>query len=193
MPLRYRETGTTGPLPLTVKEVKSYLKIDSDADEEVITLLISAVTSYAEGYTSRDLRTRSWIATLDCFQDRMELRKSEITSITSIKYFDTTPIEQTVSADDYYLRKDHWWGVVLRKKSASWPVDVDTEQAEQRITIEFKTILPTNFDEIKVALLQLVANLYENRGDCETEADAAGLASAFGSLGLLSQFRIPRI
>lgn len=201
MSTRYTAPGEPGPYPLTVAEVKVYLKIDIKSDDDVITLLIQAATQFAETYTGRDLRTRTWTATLDRFKethsDRIELRRNQIGVINFVKYFndETTPVLTTVDAADYYLKKEQWWSYVVLKAFSSWPADVDGEQEEQRITVEFITILPVNFEEIKVALLRILAAMYEDRGDCggcSTSAQAAMMASMIAG-PFLTQFRIPRI
>ena len=67
--------------------------------------------------------------------DPMELRRSKISSIVSVKYFNNaaTPVEITVDASNYFLRKGQWWGEVLLKDSGTWPSDLDTDETEQRI------------------------------------------------------------
>lgn len=201
MATRYTATGSPGPYPVLLADVKSYLRVDSTADDDVITLMIEASTQFAETYISRDLRTRSWIATLDRFveefTDRIELRRNQIDTITAVKYFnnETIPVETTIPATDYYPRKGQWWGYVVLKSTSDWPDDLDDVQEEQRITVEFTTIPPVNIEQIQLALLRMIAAMYENRGDCGgcgTSAEAANLAGRLGG-PFLSQFRIPRI
>ncbi len=186
-----------GSPPLLTKTVKDYLKIDLSEEDDLIDLLIEAVTQFAETYTGRDLRTRVWIATFDCFEARMLLRRNQVGVVGPILYFndEDTPVETTVDSTTYYPRKGTWWTEVLLKSSADWPDDVDTEQEEQRITIEFTTILPVDIEEIQVALLRALAAMYENRGDCGgcgTALEAATMASKVAG-PFLGQFRIPRI
>lgn len=198
MSTRYAVSGTPGPYPLTVAEVKAYLKIDTSADDDVITLLIQAATQFAEKYTGRDLRTRVWVATLDRFNethtDRLELRRNQVDTITSIKYWndEDTPVDTTVDAADYYPKKEQWWTYAVLKSSSDWPDDVDDEQEEQRIRVTFTTVLPECLEEIKVALLRILAAMYECRGDCGTSAQAAVMASKVAG-PFLEYFRIPRI
>ncbi len=198
MSTRYEETGSPGPLPVLLEEVKAYLKIDTDADDAVITLLIEAATQFAERYTGRDLRTRTWVATLDRFTethtDRIELRRNQIKAISSVKYWNDadTPVDTTVDAGDYYLVKGQWWAFAVLKASACWPTDVDDEQKEQRIRVTFTTVLPVAIEAIKVALLRILAQMHERRGDCDSPEKAAALASAVAG-PFLGTFRIPRI
>lgn len=190
-PALYVLSEPTGPLPITRDEVRGFLRIDHTAEDDLLDLLILGATEFAEKRMGRDLRTRTWLALFDCFQDRMILKRSLVDAITSITYFDSVPSEQTVAATVYFLKKHILQSeIVLRYDDQSWPTDLDESQEEQRITVTFTTSLPDRMADIKVALLNLVGWMYRSRsGACDTLEDATVLASQ----GPLSLNSIPRI
>ena len=53
--------------PVSLAEVKSYLRIDGTADDAVLTILIASARRSAEEYTKRAFITQTWQLTLDRF------------------------------------------------------------------------------------------------------------------------------
>ena len=51
--------------PVTLAELKAWAKIDTDADDALITSLLAAARQAAEDYTRRSFITQSWRLTLD--------------------------------------------------------------------------------------------------------------------------------
>ena len=161
------EPSTT---PLTLAETKSYLKDPPDADDILVTCLIETVTEYAELYMKRDLITRTYKTFRDDFSDCLELRRSPSQSVTSVKYF-LDSVLTTVSTDIYFLTQETAFSKLALKLNQVWPTDEDN--IEQAVEIIFKsgfgdteTTIP---EDIRTALLQHVAALYENRGDCSCD------------------------
>ena len=81
--LNYRyELSDGGDLPINLKEAKDYLKIDGGTDNQVIQDLLATAVQFGEGYTGRDFRVNTWLLYVDCFEDRILLRKTQVASIT---------------------------------------------------------------------------------------------------------------
>jgi uncharacterized phiE125 gp8 family phage protein len=179
------ELKTPGVMPVTLAEAKAHMKVTSDEDDDLITALIEAVTQWAEAYTGRDSRENVWTLTIDEFEDRIELRRSPVASITSVKYIVSgSPV--TISSSVYYLKKGHQWSEILLQEDQTWPTDLD--EIEAGIEIEFKTEAPRHLGRMKAGMLQHIALLYENRGDCDADT-----AKSSGATLLYDQFRIARI
>lgn len=187
MPLTYTYTLTdNGTLPITLKQAKAYLKVDTDADNAVIQDMIAAVVQFAERYTGRDMRPKTWQLELDCFEDRILLRKSQVASITSVKYIVSgSPV--TIDSSVYYLKSGYQFSEVLLQADQVWPDDLD--EVEAGIEIIFVTQAPRYIEQYKIGALEHLAFLYANRGDCDV--NSAALKS--GASEKYDQGRIQRI
>lgn len=91
----------TGPTfePITLAQAKVHLKTDpNDTSEDAfIGNLITSVREQAEWYTRRVLCDQTWELRQNIFDKaRIDLEKTPVRSITSIKYIDLAGIEQTI-------------------------------------------------------------------------------------------------
>lgn len=187
MPLTYTYTlNDNGTLPITLKQAKAYLKVDNDADNAVIQDMIAAVVQYAERYSGRDMREKTWQLVVDCFEDRILLRKSETASITSVKYTVDGSLS-TIADSVYYLKAGHQFSEILLQEDQKWPDDLD--KVEAGIQIIFVTQTPRYIEQYKVGAFEHLAFLYANRGDCDV--NVAALKS--GATEKYDQGRIQRI
>ena len=50
----------TGSEPISLEDAKLYLRVDTDADDDLITMMISAARAEAEGKTRRVIRSSTW-------------------------------------------------------------------------------------------------------------------------------------
>jgi len=110
--------------------------------------------------TGRAIVSQVWEVVLDDFSDAMMLPKGPVQSVTSVKYFDTEEVEQTVSASDYVLdsASDPAW--VVKAEDATWPTVAD---GVNNVTIRFVAGYSAVPPELKAAILLLVAHFYDNR------------------------------
>ncbi len=173
-------------LPITLTRAKSYLKIETDEDNAILADMIATVVQFAERYTGRDFRKKTWSLTIDKFTDRICLRKSQINSIGNVQY--TVDGALVIIANTvYYLKKGYGFSEVLLQDGETWPTDLD--DVEAGIIIVFSTNTPRYIEQYKTGLLEHLAFLYQNRGDCNV--DSAAVKS--GAIQLYGQGRIQRI
>lgn len=156
--------------PLTLTEAKTYLRVSGTVDDALITMLIKAATAYAERHMKRDLITRTYKTLRDSFSDCLTLRRSPAQSIVSIKHT-VGGVQETVSSSVYFLTIDNAFPSVELQDGQAFPTT--TDNVPQSVEIIFKagfgdaeTDVP---DDIRTALLQHVAALYSNRGDCTVD------------------------
>mgnify|MGYP000365478232 CR=1 FL=1 len=71
--------------PISLAEAKAHLRVDTSADDSLITSLIVAARKYFEERTRRSLITQSWKLTLDDFPTEFTLTRPPIQSVTSVK------------------------------------------------------------------------------------------------------------
>ncbi len=190
-------------VPVTLAVAKSYLKLPPSvtADDDLVTLYLSAATDFAEHYMGRDLRDKTWTLFLDTFPERIALRRFPVDSITSIRYLDDvtpTPSQQTVASSVYFLKHNVQISEVLLDIDQIWPIDVNCK--EGTVEVLFVTVGDagrggngTEYkDQSHTGILRHVAYLYENRGDCDPSS-AASSAKLSGATFLYDQFRVVRV
>lgn len=162
--------------PLTVQEVKDFLRVDSDAEDTLLGVLIDAATEVAQHYLGRFLLTTVieefydffpvYKTGVDPFQgDRniIYLSRGPVQSVASVKYIDGNGDEQTVTATDY--RTDLVSEPARIMPDYGWYGTKDTVNAViVRYTSGYTQAsdVPAN---IKVALLLIIAEMYEKRVD----------------------------
>jgi len=174
------------PIPITLDVVKKYMKLTTDKDDQVITDIIEVAVVWGEKYTGKSFRPHTWNLLLDEFADRMELRKSLVDAITSVKYLVDASLS-TVSSAVYYLKQGHQFSEVLLAYDQTWPTDADI--IEHAVEIIFTTEAYRNPEVIDVGLRKHITHLYENRGD----NDIGSAAKLSGATFIYDQFTTPRI
>ena len=207
-------------LPVTLGTVKSYLKITSTADDDLIKIFINAATEFAEGFTRRDFITRTYETFRDFFSDSVsegyytfgenpvlgsagiknsgnvgfELRRSPLQSVEQIEYFSGGSLS-TVTASTYYNTVETDYSEVLTVDGADWPDDADRRL--QAIKITFKTGFGDSNNDMPAwvteGILQHVASMWANRGDCSACGDGTGVLVPAVSKTLYLQNRIENL
>ena len=181
-------------LAVDLSNVKSYLKVDTTTDDDLITALIKTATKLVEGYTRRELLNKVFTMYLDFFPfGRMhgntvesnfnnytiQVKRSKLQSISSIKYYSNeilTTLDPTLydfSIDNDYSR------IYLIDSNSTFP---ETDERKQAVEIEFiagygvsNTLIP---DALKTAIKIIVTYMYENRGDCVSGSELIMLSGA---------------
>jgi len=151
--------------PLTLDEVKSYLRIDSSLDDFYVYSLIVAARKYCENFQNRAYITQTWEMALDYWENKtVEIPKGNLQSITSIIYKDSAGISTTISSADYVVSTRGIVGRVTPTYSKSWPSF--TPYPLDPIVIKFVCGYGTADDvpdTIKQAMYLLISHWWENR------------------------------
>jgi uncharacterized phiE125 gp8 family phage protein len=183
-----RSVDSVGDYPVTVSEAKSHLRIDSSDDDSYISALVGAARNIAENYTNRSFYTQTWVMTLPYFPyGSIELKRGEVQSITSLKYYDSDNSLQTWDATNYRL--DNSSDIGLIEPSDGWPSNVYERSNAVEITYitgwTSHTLIPS---AIKQACLLIIGHLYENRQDVVIGSQVNEMPQA--SKYLLDPYRI---
>lgn len=173
--------------PVSLADMKSYLKVTTATDDTLIQAMIDAATGWGEKYTGRDFRAITWELLLDKFTDRIELWRDPVASITTVKHLVSSALT-TVDASVYYLKKLTQKSEILLNEDKAWPTN--TDDREQAIEIRFVSEGYFCQDSIIQAIKRHVAFWYRNRGDC---SDCKSAASGSGVTSTYDQFRISRV
>lgn len=108
--------------PVTVDEFKAWSRDPSSTEDAVISVIIMGVRETAEKYLNRALITQTVDQFLDSFPDsEIELERTPVQSITSVKYYDDAGILQTLDPANYTLDNATVPGWLLPAVNAQWP------------------------------------------------------------------------
>lgn len=127
---------TVGPvnLPIDLADVKDHLRISS-SDTQHNTLLtrhINAAAEQVEQDTGRTAIRATFVQSLDEFEDEILLHRGPLQSVSSVTYYDTDGVQQTLSTDIYGV--DTARGMVHRKIDQQWPA---TNRERNNVAITF--------------------------------------------------------
>lgn len=159
--MRYQLANAGGTTPIELALAKSYLKVPTNDDDTIITLLINQAINYVEAQIGRELRTNSWIAFFDSFDDDLVLRKNIVEEITELRYvYEGSSV--VLDPSYYVLVRDALHARVELASGYSWPT---TDTGREKVAIYFQTRATNKIDQVRLCMLQHIAYLYENRGD----------------------------
>lgn len=151
---------------VTLEEAKLHLRVDGTDEDALIGGLISAAREWAEHYTGRALAPQTLEMALDQFpEDFIDLDLPPVSSVTSIKYTDSTGVEQTLATDQYAFSLYGEARRISLTYGNSWPT---TQAIANAVRIRYVTGYTTTPKAAKAAILLMVGHLYANREDVTT-------------------------
>lgn len=116
----------TGPElePMLLAAAKLQLRMGSDTTEDAaVTRRIQAARAQGEQYTHRGWLTQTWRYTQDEWADEMQLpMAAPLQSITSVKYYDASGVQQTLSSSVYHVDTLSEPGRITLAPLQTWPV-----------------------------------------------------------------------
>lgn len=174
--------------PVSVAETKTYLRIDGSDEDTLLATLIGSATRTLEEELSMKFISQVWDFFADSFgegrkapwwdgsrdmaisalmsTDPMNLPFGRIISLDQFSTYPDSGVPVNETVGNYIV--DTWskQGRISLKTGASWPVTVLRSVGGIRIrcTVGFGDAAAVPQD-IKQAIMELVAHMYENRGD----------------------------
>lgn len=146
-------------LPVTLTEVKDHLRITHDTQDDLLTIYLKAAIEEVEAHTGLTLAQTTFYGYTESIGEEVEIKKYPLSSVASVKYYDSDGVQQTMNVANYRL------------DSISIPPKVIIEDVpsvyyrSDAVTIEFTAGYSSIPDGIKAAILLQVGYLYENSGD----------------------------
>lgn len=214
----YTVTEAPGTQAVGIEEVKNHLKVTGTNQDALISLYLDSAIDYAEKFTRRDFITRTYKTFRDSFPGisegyyqfggnaslgslafaggnlGFEIRRSKFQSVELVQYF-KLGVLTTVDAAIYYNTIEDDYSEILTIDGGTWPEDADRRL--QAIQITFKsgfgdaeTDMPSWIAE---GVIQHVADMYANRGDCGDFGDSKGMFLPRVSRMLYLQNRIENL
>ena len=161
-------TVTTEPTeePLSVKEVKLFLKEEQETNNALIKNMIVGARKICEAKTNRRLVTQTITLYLDEFpDDEIEIQGSPIQSITHVKYYDTDNALQTLDSSNYQIDTTTEPARFDISYSGTFPSTYDRFGAAQITFVAGYGLGISVPDNIKQAMYLMIGHWYENRED----------------------------
>lgn len=160
----YYEVTASGSEPLSVEDAKTFLRIETDADDDLLEILITAARISAERLTNRSFITRTWRASFpgsDC-NGQNELAKNPITAVTLVEELIDEDAGTWQAVTDTRLMLTSTFAKIRYPEVIYPPIE-----APYGVRVTFTggySVLPK---DLLQALKMHVAFMYENRGDVE--------------------------
>ena len=171
--------------PLTLSETKSYLRVDTSGDDTLITSLIVTARRLAEEHMQRAIITQTlqlFIDTLEDYEDplwegmrtgpylnyyknNIDLPMPTVTSISHIKTYDDSDNATTFANTKYFLDNAKQPARIVLRTGETFPTALRVANAIEVKYVTGYADASSVPEPIKFALFQIIAFLYEHRGD----------------------------
>jgi uncharacterized phiE125 gp8 family phage protein len=178
---------TTAPVnePWTLSDVKNYLKVDTSADDTLITTLISAARQAAESYLNMALITQTVTEKLDRLNSpTLYLSVSPVISVSNFQYADSQNTTQTFASTNYVVDTFSKPARLSLAYGKTWPTLYgNINDVTITYTAGFGTEASGVPTQIRQAMLMMIADSYDNREDYVKKMPTA-------SQYLLDQYRV---
>ena len=171
--------------PVTLQEVKEYLRVDDATDERVIRPYIESARRFCEEHTGRALMTQTLTLFLDAFQDMesplwegmrtgpylnyyknyVVLPRSPVVSVTHVKTYNDSNEATTFASSKYYLDSIREPSRIVLRTGTTFPTSLRVANA---IEVQYVTGYTSQYnipEPLRLGILQHIAYLYEHRGD----------------------------
>lgn len=110
-------------------EAKTWMRVDSTTDDDLISRLLRRADDYVERFTSRQILADTRTEYFDTFADPLILPRPPLKEIISVKYLDVNGTEQTLATSVYSRDKIAEPGCVRLAYGQSWPATRDVKNA----------------------------------------------------------------
>ena len=136
--------SVTGSEVITTQDVKDFVRIDTDADDDIIDRMITTARIWCENYIGKDIVAKNRTFYFQQVDQRFTLPFSPISSISSVTSKDVAVDYDTYGLDDTMI-------------------EIGTLPAEEVKVTYVTTGLSDSL--VKEAILHLVSTYYDNRSD----------------------------
>lgn len=199
--------------PLSLQETKDYLRLDSQTDDTIVRSFLINARQFVEEYLGRSLITKTYKYSMDYVEELdiplwegtkvgpdMTIRRRYVTlprppliAVTSITAFDDSDTGTVFSTDKYYVDNQREQGRVILRNGETWPTALRVANAIEIVYTAGYGADPTDVPEpIRLAMLQYITYMYENRGDTndmpKMPASIVTLLQPYRVLGLGNPF-----
>ena len=181
-------TAATTPA-FTTDQMKTFLKVDTTADDTLIDNLVQAATESCQVYTNRYFIDTVVIQYSDKWEALSSLYKSPVDSVTHVKYYDSDDTLQTWASSNYIVDSSYEPARITLAVDKSFPSLSDRANAiEVKYTVGYGTASTDVPEGIRTAIALTCGNWYANRQSVITGRTATELP--LSSQYLLDQYKV---
>ena len=172
--------------PITLAEAKTFLRVDASDEDALISAQISAATRRLEALTDKKFVSQTWDVFFDSLPCKskddwwdgtregalselyapnkfLDLPFGPLISVTGVYTYDEDDTEYEFASSNYSIDTAGPFGRIALKIGATWPSTILRPVNGLRVRGVFGySNLP---DDIKEAVKQFTAKIYEHRGD----------------------------
>ena len=169
----------------TLSEVKNYLKVDTSADDTLITTLLQSAREVAERYLNQALITQTITEKLDRLSNpTIYLSVSPVIAVSSFQYQDGVNSTQTYDAANYVVDTFEKPARLSLAYGKTWPTLYgNINDVNITYTAGYGSTAASVPMQIRQAILMMIADSYDNREDYVKKLPTA-------SEYLLDQYRV---
>jgi len=189
MAVIYRRLTNPTAEPLTLEEAKAHLRVEVDADDDLITALISAARQHAENYCNRSFATAQFAIMADEFPaDGKGLEiMPDVTSLDEWTYLAADGTEDTIASSDVTVDNNRR-EVRMTDATVAWPIG----GSRLTVTVTAGPLTDSSPPELPdaavlAAIKLILGDLYENR---EAQVIGAPIAENRAVMALLTPYRV---
>lgn len=171
--------------PVTLQEVKEYLRVEDSTDERTIRPLIETARRFAEEHMGRALFSTTFTQYYDSVSDMdsplwegmrtgpylnyyknyLTLGKSPAVSVTHVKTYDDSDNATTMENTKYYVDSGREPARIVLRTGESFPTALRVANAIEVEYVAGYSSIYSIPEPIRMGILQHIAHLYEHRGD----------------------------
>ena len=175
---KYTITQTAEPVvePVSVAELKSFLRITHEGDDALLADMIKAARMFCENYTGKVFISRTFKIVFDRLNDNriIPLAKGPLVSVSSVKTFDADGSDVPISSEDYTVDANR----ILMNDGVSLHLPPrNTRILEVNFIAGYGDAADDVPESIKQAILMKATYMYEQRGDIPVSAPFDMIAS----------------
>ena len=171
--------------PVTLQEVKEYLRVEDSTDERTIRPLIETARRFAEEHMGRALVSTTFTQFYDAVSDMdsplwegmrtgpylnyyknyLTLGKGPVTSVTHVKTYQDDDSAETMSTSKYYVDHNREPARIVLRTGETFPTALRVANAIEVEYVAGYSSIYSIPEPIRMGILQHIAHLYEHRGD----------------------------
>lgn len=151
----------TAPVDLAL--LKQHARVEHDDEDELLQLYLDSAAEWAEEYCRRSFVRRQHVYQLDGFPEGdsvIELPRSPLVSVESIRYMDAQGEEQTLDPALYRVDTGGMVGRVVLRSGECWPRTIEEPAT---VTVRFTAGYEDAPSKVKRAVLIMAAHAFEYR------------------------------